>query len=144
MREKKFRGQLDDDLDFYEIDLHLKKGEWVFGNLITNDGVPYIVGDIMDCGSDYIILEFWYPVIPETVGQYIGREDKNDKEIYEMDIVRNTFRTKEQILECYWNNSDLSFCFRDINLKNGVDYIITNAEIIGNIHDNPELLEAKE
>ena len=143
MREMKYRGQLDDDLDFYEIDLHLKKGDWVYGNLITNDGVPYIVGDIMDCDSDYIVLEFWYPVIPKTVGQYIDWEDKNDKEIYEGDILMTKDLDTNNVYIGVVDYNNASFYIESdlISLYRWDDYEV---EIIGNIHDNPELLEVKE
>ena len=67
MKEIKFRGISKCDVE----DL-CKKGDWIYGNLITNNGSPYIVGDIADSDMDFIAHEFWVPVEVETVGQFTG------------------------------------------------------------------------
>ena len=82
-------------------------------------------------------------VIPESIGQFTGLTDKNDKKIFEGDIldcksglyerckvIFNEFCSAFQ-LECADGFSDFFLC--SINHK--------EMEIIGNIHDNPELLE---
>ena len=82
-------------------------------------------------------------VIPETIGQFTGLTDKNGKKIFEGDvldyksglyerckIIYNEFCSAFQ-LECADGFSDFFLC--SINHK--------EMEIIGNIHDNPELLE---
>ena len=45
----------------------LHKGEYVKGYLIYNDGFPYIVGNVVESDSDYIALEYWYPVENNTI-----------------------------------------------------------------------------
>jgi uncharacterized phage protein (TIGR01671 family) len=86
------------------------------------------------------------PVNPDTVGQYTGLKDKNGKDIYEGDVLK---------LDDDWEkygaaagiNYEVKFidgCFR-MKSKNGLGrgYHLeddSEFEIIGNIHENPELL----
>lgn len=45
---------------------------WVEGNLISNGGEPWIVGDVVEACEDYIALEFWIRVKPESVALIEG------------------------------------------------------------------------
>lgn len=79
--------------------------------------------------------------------QYTGLKDKNKKEIYEGDIVKNSIN---DILEVLWDDDRCCFEMRGRYDKSHVikqldcDIIIDlNIEVIGNIYENPELLEQK-
>lgn len=73
---------------------------------------------------------------PVELMQYTGLKDKNDKEIYEGDIVK----VEGFILKVVWY--ELAACFRYLddahNLLSPLNY--DDPEIIGNIYDNPELI----
>ena len=146
MQKIKFRGKRVDN------------GNWVYGSLIIEPNLPEfksIYSDIRNTGkSKYLI----YPidakegrakeVIPETVGQYIGIEDKNGKEIYKGDIVkareRNNISKKKHKQEVifYYGCFMLAMLPNKIRLRNIAAPLMENdVEIIGNKFDNPELLK---
>ena len=125
MREVLFRGKRTDN------------GEWVKGYLyITHTGAH----EIGSYDAEINIERLTFDVIPETVGQYTGLTDKNGKRIFEGDIVslvkHDGLIYKVVYVPCRYElvNSKGVNCFvLDI-------YKSENIEVIGNIHDNPELL----
>ncbi|MGN0163526.1 MAG: YopX family protein [Candidatus Ornithomonoglobus sp.] len=89
-----------------------------------------------------------HEVIPETVGRYTGLTDKNGKKIFEGDIVegnREYFTYNQPYGKVVYDGGQFLIAFDDVledieclgAWANGV-------EVIGNIHDNPELLEDKQ
>jgi len=136
MREIIFRGK------------RIDNGELVYGDLTQDRDLEtaYIQGHDYytdDCGPQR--EPFCCEVDPETVGQYTGVKDCKGKRIFEGDVLRgyNTYDFKVYIEYGHavikWEDSGekLTECLE-------ADYIKDNdVEIIGNIHDNPELLEVK-
>lgn len=118
MREIKFRGK------------RLDNGEWVHGDLHIRTPFPHIHSEI-----DYSRVK----IDPHTVGQFTGLHDKNGKEIYEGDIVRYDMGGECEVSYCIgggFAGFDLSPAFHD-------EHQLTDVEVIGNIHDNPELLKTE-
>lgn len=81
-------------------------------------------------------------VLPDTVGQFTGLKDKNDKEIYEGDIVQARLNIQEYanfVVEF----ADGCFEIRQGNYREYLKVAVANrvVKIIGNIYENPELLE---
>lgn len=80
----------------------------------------------------------------EVIMQYIGLKDKNGKEIYEGDIIRETeyFNRNYEIRYISDECSFVGFKIkdRDCNVL-GFPQLAECGEVIGNIYENPELLE---
>lgn len=116
--------------------------EWVYGDLIhkRHDRDALMIQDENGLGSD---------VIPESVGQFTGLHDKNGKEIYEGDVVRFIDYTytpldglKHEGYIAYNKGyfeivvgDNLRYCLHSLQL-----WVYNHCEVIGNIHDNPNLL----
>jgi uncharacterized phage protein (TIGR01671 family) len=84
-------------------------------------------------------------VDPKTLGQYIVRKDKNDRKIFSGDIVRNGFSGKWIIQPLEYGS--FSLLGIDKNYKGrtfSIDALNKNAEVIGNVFDDTELLEVQE
>ena len=123
--------------------LPIKDG-FVYGNLIYNDKQPYIVGPIADVNEEYCSMEWWCPVIPETVGQYSDKKDKNGRLIFEDDflLIENDDGVEYKTQVWYVGGAlaaDVKGREYDYTAIGWFDYY--SMEVIGNIHDNPELLK---
>lgn len=126
MREILFRGK------------RIDSGEWVYGTMykIAIDLNPFILtGGKLGCS---------YQVDEETVGQYTGLNDKNGKRIFDGDIVRCV---TGRICKVIFFISP-GFSGFDLVPIGGFDAppphrwsLFSDTEVIGNITDNPELLE---
>ena len=90
-----------------------------------------------------------WEVIPESVGQFTGLHDKNGKGIYEGDIVKQTWGSphyvKGVLYDCFGRIGDIRYeCdLIGVHTKNGMYRIVgidISNTVIGNIHDNPNLL----
>ena len=77
--------------------------------------------------------------------QFTDLKDKNGKEIYEGDIVKEENETGIFIYTIEWEKYDCCFFPKALNFKTGIEQsmssIYTELEVIGNIYENPELLK---
>lgn len=136
----------------------LDNGEWVQGNLIQScdatDGWESIIIPVKNSnmftkhiGHGYGNLGFenWYRVNPSTICQCTGLKDKNGKLIWENDIVSYCDCTKEDYVIA-WEQNKACFEYQEYScsMMNFDELSGCEVEVIGNIFDNPELLESEE
>lgn len=136
MRELLFRGQTRKKGDKVWMNGKPVDGNWVYGGIFKGEGC-------------YSVLYTYDPidkrvVYTDTIGQYTGMTDKNKVKIFEDDILK----LRRTIYVVEWKNGCL-YAVQKNNLKAGVSVVNKlihllveeGAEVIGNTHDNPELLE---
>ena len=143
MREILFRGKT-------------SVGEWICGHLLEQnipDYRSYIVMSIIaELDNRHIeIMEFDInEVIPETVGQFTGLTDKNGVKIFEGDICRFKRFNDVHVGKIVFNVTTASFVMGYQSIVGAYGEKATHKmllsvcddiEVIGNIHDNPELLK---
>ena len=132
MREILFRGKRKDN------------GEWLEGFAIFADNKAFILNnakvEVLNGYNEYRMNFTLKEVIPSTVGQYTGLTDKNGDKIFDSDVVDILTENEEVGFVtydegCFFVKADgFSVDFR--NNINGNDLLV-----IGNIHDNPEILK---
>ena len=135
MRTIKFRG------------FNRKNNEWLHGFYLQNRGAHFV------CPDEFATNKSWddYEVDPETVGQFTGLLDKNGKEIYEGDIIEQAAFRYDKNVHRYrmaWIDNTGEFGAFEIGKPIGpptmyslIAHFCKIMEVIGNIHDTPELLE---
>jgi uncharacterized phage protein (TIGR01671 family) len=143
MREILFRGKC-------------QTGEWVCGGFVSRNGKPEIVEcDRADDGD----FTFTTQVDPTTVGQFTGLTDKNGKRVFEGDIIAKDVHQKRERIDSDGNifhvleihkpkiqkTAVVEYCSKRGKFHTGTPEICfdfaSDFYIIGNIHDNPELLK---
>lgn len=132
-REFKFRGKLE------------YNGKWIYGDLLQyeNEDVAIFGEKLSSFGCECTEMSKRDRVIPDTIGQYTGLKDKDGNKIFEGDIVTISNNLKAVVI---WFNG--SFRFKDeLSCKAtyfddiGVIMRDYDVQVVGNIHDNPELIK---
>ena len=147
MREIKFKAK------------RLDNGKWAYGYgvIIADDFCVLDKRDELQIQRPYTFRNntHWFELCgimcdTNTLSQFTGLHDKNGKEIYEGDIVRfPTLPHKNKYRIGYIGFHQLSASFRivtktsDLRLGNRYGVPEMTIDVIGNIHDNPELLKQK-
>ena len=120
IREIIFRGKSKEELI---------SGEWIYGYLFNIEGE-----------KAWIWNGIPQEVLTDTVGQYTGIKDIDGKEIYEGDIVKDKYENRYEVR---YDDKRMSWIAHStIPFENNIPLcVVTECTIIGNIHDNPDLLE---
>ena len=136
MREILFRGKRVDN------------GEWVCGDLVRhyeNQRVFILTEQLSYTTTEYgisrIVSERYFEIIPKTVGQYTGMQDRNGNKIFEGDRIAFVDFLNGWETECIGEVifSEFGWHFTDsITESNMYCYESEYVEIIGNIHDGEE------
>ena len=147
MREILFRGKRADCEEWVEGDLIQAFYGVLNGNQLTACSI-----------MPHTPTAYCWRIDPETVGQYTGLSDRNGVRIFEGDIVKGISYSAERIGVIVWIDEISSFGVRYFKSQNSTAWENSSilrcssmgktdeftVEIIGNIHDNPELLEGGE
>ena len=138
MRTIKFRGKAS----------RKDKDMWLCGDLIKINNSYHILGkDDMREDGHHIKQDSDIPtwVDEKTIGQFTGVLDKNGNEIYEGDIVKVRVTNDRFKKNPRFRNGVVTFCEYDGGWTVGCYYrfLPKRMEVIGNIHDNPELMKGE-
>ena len=147
MRDIIFRGK------------RLYNGEWEYGDLLQYDDGSVCIGvhskNYTDDGFNSGQYRRIALVDEDTVGQYTGLQDKNGKKIFEGDIfkedysgiVRSVFRVpgglafEDNPVSFGYDHRAPVYPYSSIAEMQNASWLSRYCEIIGNIHDNPDLLK---
>lgn len=128
MREILFRGKRTDN------------GKWVKGLLTVMWGQYHIINPNDENTA--------YPIDIETVGQYTGLTDKNGKKIFEGDIIKDHSFTIDDFSKVVYDTENAQFSLADCDeicdTMEEWERYREDYEIVGNIYDNPELVESED
>lgn len=150
MREFVFRGKPKNKADYELLKKMYRdncKDGFIYGSLVVSYGKYYICVMTIQVRSgidNYITTTI--EVFPETVGEHTGLKDKNGKMIFEGDILRRAYHPEEDVI-IEWHDGRFNFRKRNHPKDYGyerlccVQIAVSHLRVIGNIYDNPELLE---
>ena len=126
-REILFRGKVKLPNSYRGCNLSYRNGDWVYGLMSSNEGIRGIFVDT------------------NTIGQYTGLTDKNGTKIFENDILQVNYHGNEIGRVCIYYKYAMYLCdeiYGDIDFDTlGMLNANYQLEVIGNVYDNPELIE---
>lgn len=111
---------------------------WVYGGIFPNNK-----------GGDFAIIYQQEPTIEkftvyaDTIGQYTGKNDKNGTKIFEGDIVKDEQSGYEYVIKWFSEYACFALANKNGHMEYDVDefeMLVNDLIVIGNIHDNLELI----
>lgn len=133
----KFRGiPLEDVSDIDEVNFD---GTFVYGNYVKYGDSVLIVGDVLEANGEAFWPSWWVTVDSKTVGQFTGLQDATGNDIYDGDVLENR---KYRSIVKFTGGKYLAELVGFIS-KFDLAGETHGSKIIGNMHANPELLEAE-
>ena len=128
-------------------------GEWVQGYYVKGldmyDKEIHLIFEPATSFYSYGETAGWHEIDPSTICRCTGLKDKNNRLIWENDIVKDD---KGNLYKAFWQDNYYQFswiCIKSDKLPIGAKWSLWNIksfeiEVIGSIFDNPELLESEE
>lgn len=118
-------------------------GEWVYGYLWCGASSTYITPYNLGVNYDetmHKITATAHEVDPDTIGQSTGRYDKNEKRIYEDDIILKTYKDGHPAPQRFRMMRHTTLPITERVYYGPCDYVeqAVEYEVVGNIHDNKE------
>ena len=140
-REIKFRGKLE------------YNGKWIYGDLLQyeNEDVAIFGEKLSSFGCECTEMSKRDRVIPETIGQYTGLKDKDGNKIFEGDILEYIGKREDNMNKVYrrkvvFYEGMFALLSKEMQAYSALNYHCMKDgrfawRVIGNIHDNPELIK---
>ena len=118
----------------------LDNGEWVYGSLFGKRHIAVEIREGEEPVSSFGVATYrWVEVIPETVGQYTGLDDKNGVKVFEGDVL--VYNGDEFLI--FWDKERSGFYLNYWQYDEQYDFseFWPTSEVIDNIHDNAAYIE---
>jgi uncharacterized phage protein (TIGR01671 family) len=133
------------DIEFRGKDI--RTGKWIYGYLrkiwsSVDSRERFTICPAERFANDGFTDTGEVEVIPETVGQYTGLKDKNGRKIFEGDIVSFNFHEKIDVAVVLYKETSFMLKTKTC-IMFGLGCSLDSIEVIGNIHDNPKILEVQ-
>lgn len=126
-----------------------KNNKWLYGYYFVNRGQHFIAEDEIE--TNPILSEEDFAVNPNTIGQYTGFKDKNGRKIFEGDILEYIGKREDNMNKVYrrmvvFHEGMFALLSKELQAYSALKHHCMEDgrsawRVIGNIHDNPELIE---
>jgi uncharacterized phage protein (TIGR01671 family) len=135
MREILFRGQTRRKGEKVRMDGTPVESNWVYGGVLQGTGDHSIIYQTEPDIEKKVVYT-------DTLGQFTGMADANGAKIFEGDIIKTVSNNDYAVVKYNDDETEFYADFSDIAVYCGLGatFYSCDIEIIGNIHDNPELL----
>lgn len=122
------------------------KGHFIYGNLIEGgnlNNTDAIVGNLIEVTDEYISPEWWCSIEKGSSERYTGMKDINGKKTYEGDLVKLPTSSNNLVCKVTFKEGKFKLLIGETLWLDLCD-VIRDCKIVGNINEDPELLEVQQ